>query len=965
MSEQEVEVNNNTNPPIKGRMNASKYCTEHPKEFNRMYCTDCNSLVCGDCIVGPHQQHSFDKISLATETKLQELQDFLEKLKSQIQPELLQHVEKIETAHQEYSKCDELIREEINNRIENLKNELDNIRDSLNAEVQQKLQNDLQKLESSKVTVKQNLTEVENTIKEYEDIVSQLDSKPDREALLLIMEAKQDLEKFESQTDVESVPLPTFLSLGLDESMKTKINNYIDSEAVKEHFNETPRPAVNGDGDDDNDETNNNNDENGDDAEDEENMDPSSNQKSFEDLNPDDLENEETDNFVSNLTQDKTFKPIQRLMEYDDEQDDDNQINELEPCKQPTVRNVPVRSKRNHFNNRTEEVDRITEEKMDSGEENPDPTDNNHQYSSQYRRLGKSGYDSDQSRDINIDVDDINPKTLQPQNMDENNIYKGIRDSNYSRNIETNPNNNNDDILQQALDILNEDVEDSNIQYGVEEVQEDEEDEDDEYDFKIKKKKGKDHKVKNKHMKEQHNEEHKTEDGDNKGDNPRMDERIDRRHMKEQHNEKQKTKDDENKGDNPRSDKRIDKRNDDKIDKRHAEHLKQHNARNGEKVEVHQQRKPMQEYKADNTEQTEPEIPRDKVHQTRVQPDMSRDMAHRTHIQPEMSKDRVHRTQIQPDISRDTVHQTHVQPEMSRAPGTSLPEVKQTVKKRLSNKSETVINISKTKTSFIGKVDTTKAFGHFDSKCMSVLSNNEVWIGNNSKNELVLIGYNSEILQRVKTDFSFEAIATTQTGELLVAETNNGLIMKITTQNEVETFADISPFRVSCIYVTESNNLLCGLMKQDGEAKVIKMSAKGRIALTFQYDERSKKQLFKKPFSITQNKNRDIWVVEDSLCSPVKVIDKNGKFKFTYTGLKDTSTFGKFSPSYVLGVNTNVLISDDNNHSVHLVDQDGQFLCFVIFKDEHICNPTSLDKDTDGNIWIKCADNKINVVSLY
>ncbi|XP_078311520.1 uncharacterized protein LOC144618759 [Crassostrea virginica] len=117
-----------------------------------------------------------------------------------------------------------------------------------------------------------------------------------------------------------------------------------------------------------------------------------------------------------------------------------------------------------------------------------------------------------------------------------------------------------------------------------------------------------------------------------------------------------------------------------------------------------------------------------------------------------------------------------------------------------------------------------------------------------------------------------------------------------------------------------------------------------------QWDDQGKK-LYTSEGSkyLDENRNFDICVA-DSHASAVVVVSAAGILRFRYTGPPSTYR-GSFHP---FGIPTdsqaNILTSDCNNNSIHIIDKDGNFLRF--FDTYCLRGPRGLCVDSKDNLFV-------------
>ncbi|XP_062613386.1 uncharacterized protein LOC134275162 [Saccostrea cucullata] len=154
--------------------------------------------------------------------------------------------------------------------------------------------------------------------------------------------------------------------------------------------------------------------------------------------------------------------------------------------------------------------------------------------------------------------------------------------------------------------------------------------------------------------------------------------------------------------------------------------------------------------------------------------------------------------------------------------------------------------------------------------------------------------------------------------------------------------------RLLCIHSSRINgDILVGY--RDG---VFRCDWRGNHRIELEYR-------FYYPTFIIENKNGDIWV-SDGEGLAVVVMDKYGGYRFNYRGQHQFEF-------YPLGICTNilgqVLVCDAFNDNVHLLDQDGHFLRFLLTKEHGLRRPTALCVDDKHNLYV--GEWNSNTITVY
>lgn len=109
--------------------------------------------------------------------------------------------------------------------------------------------------------------------------------------------------------------------------------------------------------------------------------------------------------------------------------------------------------------------------------------------------------------------------------------------------------------------------------------------------------------------------------------------------------------------------------------------------------------------------------------------------------------------------------------------------------------------------------------------------------------------------------------------------------------------------------------------------------------------------LFESLFEITENKNGDI-IVSDMKKKALVVVDKNGRHRFNYMGRHNESNFNP--ESICTDIQGNILVCNMHyaEHSIHLVDQAGQFLTCLLKLHYSSHFPIVLCVDDQHNLYV-------------
>lgn len=244
---------------------------------------------------------------------------------------------------------------------------------------------------------------------------------------------------------------------------------------------------------------------------------------------------------------------------------------------------------------------------------------------------------------------------------------------------------------------------------------------------------------------------------------------------------------------------------------------------------------------------------------------------------------------------------------------------------------------------------------------ISHVTSDLVWVSDDKKN-LTLIDKGGESLHH-RDDLYSGVLSGSHTvnGDHELVYIDSDFNIKKLSEDFVPTiFIERNEFEwtpVSLFWSRITSDLLVGL-KRFSSGKVLRYDQTGILTQTVQHDNNG--EIFKVPYYIAENKNGDI-VVSCSLRGVV-VTDRDGNFRFFYDGNNAGSQI--WSHGICTDALFNILVNDLSNHSVHIIDKDGNFLSYLLTRPLGILHPCSLSYDINTHrIWIGSFHN--NSICVY
>nr|XP_022304480.1 uncharacterized protein LOC111111667 [Crassostrea virginica] len=252
--------------------------------------------------------------------------------------------------------------------------------------------------------------------------------------------------------------------------------------------------------------------------------------------------------------------------------------------------------------------------------------------------------------------------------------------------------------------------------------------------------------------------------------------------------------------------------------------------------------------------------------------------------------------------------------------------------------------------------------GYAELYNMAYLSDEEIWTSGDNK-IMNLYNLNGEVLKSVQTKSGYDPrdIAITQNGGLVYTD---GSSIYLVGGTQIQSLITLPGWSFLGLCSISSGDLLVIMISDDWkETKVVRYSGSTEKQ-SIQLDDGGKPLFSSCGIKyLSENRNLDICVA-DNYAGAVVVVSAAGKLRFRFTSPPSTA-LAAFRP---FGITTdsqgNILTSDNNNHRIHIIDQDGDYLYLI--NNCGLYRPFGLCVDSQDNLLVaEMTTRKVKKIMYY
>lgn len=240
-------------------------------------------------------------------------------------------------------------------------------------------------------------------------------------------------------------------------------------------------------------------------------------------------------------------------------------------------------------------------------------------------------------------------------------------------------------------------------------------------------------------------------------------------------------------------------------------------------------------------------------------------------------------------------------------------------------------------------------------RSITALTDDEIWTCGENK-MLKLYNLRGELLKTIQTSSKNTPsdIEVTRSGDLVYADYND-LSISIVQNEKIREVIKLRGWRPRNVCSTLYGEFLVFMdSENDRQSRIVRYCGTNEKQSIGLNDKGQPLYSYGPSFKyMSENKNLDICVA-DWGASAVVVVNYAGKHRFTYTGPPPSSSSPSTKGFDPYGITTDsqsrIIIADCFNHRIHILQQNGQFVCFI--RNCSLDHPVDLCVDSQDNLFV-------------
>lgn len=215
--------------------------------------------------------------------------------------------------------------------------------------------------------------------------------------------------------------------------------------------------------------------------------------------------------------------------------------------------------------------------------------------------------------------------------------------------------------------------------------------------------------------------------------------------------------------------------------------------------------------------------------------------------------------------------------------------------------------------------------------------------------ELYVLNEKGECLETIQTVSGIDmpaGLTVLDDGTILYTDYRCKRVRRIKSDRKIEEFATTEG-KPNGICGTRSGEIIVCLQDcHNVQAKVVWFDHFGNLLREYTHVYLSG------PTSVYENINNDICITDENMRN-IMVIDKDLDIRFVYDGNISTGDVSKFTPRDICCDSIgHILVADFTNRVIHLLDEDGHFICYILTKADNLSYPHGLCVDKEDRLWV-------------